>query len=436
MKHVAIVGGGASGVLMAAHLLRATRDIRVTLIEKGREPGRGIAYSTEEPSHVLNTRVQNMSAFPDEPGHFAEWLRFRGEAPGDLAFVSRATYGDYLGGLLPGPGTGAGRYQLVARECVAIRPRDLGVELDLADGTVIAAHRAVIAIGHQIPSDPDGLLSDPWTTSPPEDREARVVIIGTGLTMVDRVLSLLDVRHSGEIICLSRRGLLPQPHRITRGVRLSRADIPMGASLAYTTHWLRGLVRTHVAAGGDWRDVVDAIRPHVQEIWRHLPAESRRRFLRHAVTWWDTHRHRMAPASAMRISEATGTGQLKIVRASFEGAKRSKSGLRVAYRAHGDERIRHLAAAQIVDCRGVRRDPRQSATPLPKALVDEGHARIDELGLGLEFSPLSALVAADGKPSERIFGIGPVTRAAFWEITAVPDIREQAARLARHIAGL
>ena len=66
-KHIIIVGGGASGVLLACHLLRNDDDdIRATLIEKRPVVGRGMAYSTAQPGHLLNVRATNMSAFADD----------------------------------------------------------------------------------------------------------------------------------------------------------------------------------------------------------------------------------------------------------------------------------------------------------------------------------------------------------------------------------
>src|ERR1700689_3227283 len=65
---IGIIGGGLSGALVAIQLLRkATAPLRVVLIEPRAEVGRGIAYSTSSPSHLLNVRAGNMSIFPEEP---------------------------------------------------------------------------------------------------------------------------------------------------------------------------------------------------------------------------------------------------------------------------------------------------------------------------------------------------------------------------------
>ena len=98
-RHVVIVGGGASGVLLACHLLpRLPDNIRVTLIEKNPAIGRGIAYGTADPAHLLNVRAANMSAFPDDPDHFWRWLQVTNLAVADsdrFCFVSPGLWALY-----------------------------------------------------------------------------------------------------------------------------------------------------------------------------------------------------------------------------------------------------------------------------------------------------------------------------------------------------
>jgi uncharacterized NAD(P)/FAD-binding protein YdhS len=56
--------------------------------------------------------------------------------------------------------------------------------------------------------------------------------------------------------------------------------------------------------------------------------------------------------------------------------------------------------------------------------------------LGLGVTSNCALLHRDGGVSRRVFAVGPVTKGAFCEITAVPDIRRQCELLAEHLAGL
>lgn len=439
--HVAIIGGGASGTLTAAHLLQrrmSPQRLRITIVEARQDVGCGVAYSTDQRCHLLNTRVHNMSAFPDDPTHFCRWLEAQGFGPGlDMDFVPRKTYGRYLSELLaPAPDADSiPRLQLFTQECVALRVHDHGVEVGLADGSVLPAHFAILATGFCRDDSQASGLVDPWTRPSDADPASPVVLVGTGLTMVDMVLSLLDTGQTAPIYAVSRRGLLPQPHRPTKPLKLSTADIPIGSSAGYLLRWLRATIRAHEAAGGDWRDVMDGLRPHTQVLWRHLPTDSRRRFLRHGSTMWDSHRHRMPPSSATRLAEAQASGLLRIVKGHFQKAERNAGGTSVSYRPSGEEALVRVEGAYAIDCRGFRRLSLPTPNRLLQSLLDQGLGRLDSLSLGLDFDQNDALIDREGRTAQRIFGVGPITRAIHFEITAVPDIRVQAARLAERLLG-
>lgn len=435
--HIVIIGGGASGTLLAAHLLRSvaatSQHVRITLVEKCGEFGRGLAYSTHQACHVLNVRAQNMSAFPDDPEHFLRWLEQNGRGkaePGE--FVARGVYGQYLSELVASPQSGV-RLHTVHQECVGISPRNGGVEVSLSDGSVLAAHHAVLATGFCQNAAPDNALENPWCGLQVTAPSKAVLLIGTGLTMIDKVLSYLNEGHKAPIYAMSRRGLLPQTHRATHPMKLSAADIPMGTSLTYSMRALRNIIRAHELAGGDWRDVVDGLRPHTQTLWRHLPSDSRRRFLRHLSTMWDVHRHRMPPQSAQKIADAQASGILRIIKGRLLEARKVDEGVTVTYRPSGGAEVAQLTAARAFDCRGFPRLRIPSDNILIQSLVDQQIARPDDLHLGLDFDWQCALVNGMGHASDVISGIGPITRGIFWESTAIPDIRVQAAQLAERL---
>lgn len=433
--HIVIAGGGASGAIMAANLFRLGNGaLRVTLVEAESEIGKGVAYSTTNPSHLFNVRSAQLSAFSGTPDHFDRWLAIHHpELTRNGPFVPRGVYGEYLEAALRETAP-VGKFRILPQACIGMRELENGVEVTLADGSSLPAHFAVVATGFGLKTESSVLLSNPWTDPLPEDKDARVLIIGTGLTMVDTVLSLLDNGHRGKIVAVSRRGLVPQRHALHRPLQLSTADIPLGASIHYLTRWLTDLVRTHVTNGGDWRDVMDGMRPHIQTVWKNLPTESRQRFLRHAASFWDVHRHRMPPAQAERMEAALESGQLEIVKGRFRSAERRGERLFAEILRPGWDEPGPFKADVIYDCRGVRRRADQELTGLAGALVETGAARLEKLGLGLEFDRTCALVNHAGDASARIFGIGPVTLGTFWESIAVPDIREQARVIADRIA--
>ncbi|MCZ0960049.1 FAD/NAD(P)-binding protein [Paracoccus benzoatiresistens] len=442
--HVVVIGGGASGVLMAAHLLRDSQgQAKVTIIEGRHMLGCGIAYSTDDPDHLLNTRAISMSAFPDQPRHFCDWLAEQGiplgPQPGD-SFVSRSTYGAYMASLIEpwSRGEGPRRLRCLRDLCVGLTQDAKGVTAHLSDGQGIRADMAVLATGHALPEpDPQGLVQGSWEQGEPPDRDDRVVIVGSGLSMIDQALSLLRRGHRGEILVVSRRAQLPRVHAITRPLPVALEDIPLGAPVSRLVAWLRALAARAEAAGGTWRDAMDGVRPHIRAIWQALPLAERARFLRHAASWWEVHRHRLPPESAAPIRAAIRTGRMRLLAASFQGAGRDAEGqLQAVIRCRGSRAEQRVGCARIIDCRGIRRDPERNATPVVGSLLRDGRARIDPLRLGLDVSPDAAVIDAQGQPWERIFAIGPASRAAFWEITAIPDIRDQTAQLARQLIAL
>ncbi|MEO6255858.1 MAG: FAD/NAD(P)-binding protein, partial [Sphingomicrobium sp.] len=308
---VAIVGGGFSGTMLAAQLAR--RGISSLLIEGGGRLGLGTAYSTDEPAHVLNVRAEGMSAWPDQPGDFAR--RF-GEPRG---FAERRYFGAYLRDILD-EAVASGHVTPIADTAVAATRRDGGWEIALEDSGTVVAQALALATGNQ-PPEPfrfsqaagERFIDNPWGD------EAKVAIrtvaasggamllIGTGLTMVDALLSLAAAGHQGKIVALSRRGQIPKVHADFEAAPIGLEQIPQGNALALW-RWLR---RRSGQVG--WRAAVDSLRPHSQVLWQSLDAEQQRRFLRHARPYWDVHRHRIAPEVAQQLRDLVANQKLEIV---------------------------------------------------------------------------------------------------------------------------
>ena len=438
---IAIVGGGASGVIAAAHLLRETGGrVEIVLIERRAEIGRGVAYSTADPAHLLNVPASNMSALAAEPGHFVEWLvRRTGAASEDLArlFAPRRLYGAYLGGLLEDAPNGAVRR--LVDECVRIADTPAGVSLELRSGARLLADLAILATGHDLAAPPG---AGPVATDAHQPGaiaaiapDEPVAIIGTGLTMVDVVVSLHARGHRGSITAVSRRGLTPESHRSGECRRPPTLAPPFGAPVPSLLRWLRRRAAAAEAAGEGWRSAVDALRPHTQGLWQAMSADRRRQFLRHARPWWDVRRHRMAPEIAATIERLRAEGQLRILAGRILEARRLGAAIQIRLRQRGAAANEVLSARHLIGCTGTPDGPSRSADPLVRALLAERLARPDALDLGLDIAADGAVIDARGRPSERLFAVGPVTRAAFWETIAVPDIRAQCAALASQLAG-
>jgi len=437
---IVIVGGGASGVIFAAHLLRASGNSQIVLVEKRGEVGRGLAYSTTLPDHLLNVRAQNMSAFPDDPGHFLRWLQQRGLiGPEDAFFFApRKVYGDYLQDLIREMAADhPGRLQIIDDEVVAAVPDASGVRVELASGKKLQAEKVVLATGHEVePLQRDKIAirvdSDEDTSLDPQ---SPVLILGSGLSMVDAFLSLEARNHRGPVTVVSRRGLLPQRQVLPHPIAFDEGEIPLGQEPSRFLAWLRARVEAHEQTGGNWRDVVDGLRPFDQRIWQSWPEKFRRPFLRHGKAWWDTHRHRMAPEIHDRITAAIREGRLIVRAAKVIDAVQAGDGIDVTIRPRGSRPQETLHVSRIYDCTGIIRNVENSSRAILRSLVEAGLAKADPLRLSLHVSGDCRLIARDGKPSANLYALGPLTRGEFFEIDAIPDIRVQCAELAKQIGG-
>jgi uncharacterized NAD(P)/FAD-binding protein YdhS len=424
---------------MAAHLLKCAGDaVRLTLIEPRAQIGRGLAYATENESHRLNVRASNMSAFPDDPDHFWNWLRRNGHKGEDrFCFVPRLVYGRYLGGLIEDrlADTGPRRVRWLRETVRGLNEFDGSVTLRFSGSEPATFDIAILCCGHEASETLDAPFVSPWedprswNTAP----DSTILILGTGLTMVDAAIGLSESGHRGPIVALSRRGLLPQAHRRVEPQPITETELPSPARLSSFLNWLRARAREEMQSGGDWRSVFDGLRPYVQAIWRAMPSRSRQRFLEHARPWWDIHRHRMAPEVAAKIRALQESGQLRILPGHLLNVEEKRDGASVSIRPRASEALVRLEVSRIVSCRGLTSDPRRSSNPLVAQLVAEGYARADPLGIGLDVDNDCAIVDASGRASERIFAVGPMSQAAFWESIAVPDIRLQAAALAQRL---
>jgi uncharacterized NAD(P)/FAD-binding protein YdhS len=457
-QDIAIVGAGFTGSLLALHLLqRCQPGDRIYLIERNAQFGRGLAFSTGNPNHLLNVRAGNMSAYADQPDHFVQWLRrlpkatqaLLNEYPTVTTFVPRGLYGSYiqqqLGEEIWRRGHGQNLY-LVTDEAVRIHrePAQTKTEkplsVELAVGRRLPVDRCVLATGNLLPSKNQGaIIGNPWDERALAnlDPDADVLVLGTGLTMVDTVISLLDRGHKGRIVAVSRRGLLPRLH-LSAGVddlpQPWRFDAPpSGHNVLTLFRHIRAAAREAAAQGQDWRVVIDGLRSHTQRLWHEMPTAERARFLRHLRPWWDVHRHRSATRVMARILEAIQRRQLMVVAGRIESMNPAGPHIAVAIRPRGKDGRMTLNAQRVLDCTALTPDISKLELPLLRELIASGAARADALGLGLDVTPAGALIDARGKPARDLFAVGPVTRGTFWEITAVPDIRVACEALAEHL---
>ena len=443
---IAIIGAGFSGTMAAIHLLRTLPvDHRVLLCERSGRFARGLAYASSGAPHLLNVRAANMSAFPDQPKHFVQWLdRQDARAAAEVAisdagrFATRRLYGRYLRALLFETlqrAPGRLRLQTTAVEGISSTPG--GYRLLGAGGRTTDVAGVVLAVGN-LPSRrrSDGVVfHDPWTDDATIGLTAGrpMLVVGSGLTMVDLALAMRQHGFVGPIAVLSRRGLLPQRHAASGGSwptpKFTAAE---RVSLLAMLRHVRADVRAAAARGIGWRAVIDALRPVTVELWRGLPQRERDRFLRHLRPYWDVHRHRMAPDVANAFEAMLAAGEVQVRRGRLGAIERRGADAMVSWRPRGGGDVRTLEVQRVIFATGVPASDERD--PLIASLSAQGLARIEPHGLGLVVTDALQLIGAAGSVTPRLWALGPVVRGVFWECTAVPDIRVQARLVAEEIA--
>ncbi|WP_375474689.1 FAD/NAD(P)-binding protein [uncultured Jatrophihabitans sp.] len=449
---VAVIGAGASGTIAAAHLVRRAGDrgrpIDLLLIDSA-PAGRGLAYSTTDPRHRLNVPAKGMSAWPDEPDHFLRWLRRHVAVDFPAGgFAPRVHYAQYLSSVLDAAARTAGERADVRLEHVRGRVADVRrigrrLRLAFADGTNRPADAVVLALGHGEPATawaPAQLrreprfVADPWrpAAEPTLRHGDEVVIVGAGLTAVDMAQSW--GREGVRVHIVSRHGMLPLPHANAPQPPVTVPLPAVGDRLPATLSAARREVFAAIrAADGDWRRVVDGLRPITATLWAGLPDAERRAFLRAAGRRWDRVRHRVDPAVHDWLAQRRADGSL-VVHAGTVAAAHS-DGDRLAITLSDGTEVR---AAAVLNCTGSCTSINRSADPLIMNLTSSGLIRSGPLDLGLATDERGRLLpdrtsgaaAISALEPAAMWTLGPLRRGELWESTAVPEIRAHAARLA------
>jgi uncharacterized NAD(P)/FAD-binding protein YdhS len=453
-----IVGGGFSGSMVAAQLIQRASQaglrVKISLVERRGTIGDGPAYGTREDAHLLNVPAGKMSAWPDRPEDFLQWARRRKGDAEPTDFLPRQWYGEYVRESLLDTARAAG--SMVELEVIFDEVRRVarhpagGWMVHLGRETSRRAEGVVLAIGHRPPSDPPGLrwagprtryLADPWrpfalNVVRPDDP---VVILGTGLTAIDAVLSLSQQPRRAPITLVSRHGLLPQAHAATPVKPVEVQEIVsrlLGMPGGLKANSLLKAVRKKVcevkSGGGDWRAVVDGLRPHTATLWQALSPCQRKRFLTRIRPFWEVHRHRMAVKVAEQFRTLLERGDVRLLAGRVESAQPQDDGLWLVLRK-ADSRLIEAQAAWIINCTGPMPSNSVESNPAIGSLLVDGWLRPDALSLGIDTTSEGNAVAADGTAVPGLFVVGTLRKPATWESTAVPELRNQAADVARNI---
>ncbi|EJM85430.1 hypothetical protein PMI34_04301 [Pseudomonas sp. GM74] len=456
---ILIVGGGLSGAMLAAQLMRRPGRCRVLVIEPRAELGRGVAYSAVELGHTLNGNAARVSVDPDNADDFTQWLTKYIEAGGwpesdqqqvpvGELFPPRGIFGLYARQrLADAQALGAlngSTVEHVQAEVVDLQADADAVRLTLSDGRSLQGAFAVLATG-MFPAactpqtrscGLNAAALDPWDVAAMQrlDPQSTVMIIGSGLTMVDAVVSLDQAGHRGPIEVFSRHGLRPHVRRQPPAWVDFLAQDQRIRTPRQLMRELRRHCRDAIAQGIDWQAPLNTVRPHIGRLWQQATDVQRRQFVRHVRPWWESHHHRSSPLSAELVERLYEEGRLRIHAASFEGLERSAGdGVSIRLRRRGEAHTCVVSAGALINSSGIEYDWRRVARPLPRQLLARGLVRPGPLALGIAAEVDGAVLSAEGQPASRLFAIGPPLRGMWWESTAVSDVVSQAKALAERL---
>ncbi|MCC7530787.1 MAG: FAD/NAD(P)-binding protein [Candidatus Melainabacteria bacterium] len=471
MSTIAIIGGGFAGTLTAVNLMyQAHCPLRIVHIECSERRNRGAAFGTESSHHLLNVPAGRMSAFPDDPLHFLKWARSRNKNLSESSFLPRSLYGEYLDDVLEAgikslPSFVA--YEALRGEAISIKliQDNNKAVIKLADGNVVVADKVVLATGNfkaGISSQPAGIsetiagseryFADAWSKQSPQlaTTDGDIMMIGTGLTAIDKILELEAQGFKGNIHAISRHGLLPAAHLKTSLATFAQTELR--CALYSDLNLLFRSVKNAIRSGSykdlfdnassvnmevsDWRQIIDSLRPHSQSLWGALSETQKRRFCRHLKAYWDVHRHRMPPEIGNRIAALQQSDRLKVIAGRLYSVQETAKTLVATIVPRSGGQPIQLKVANIINCTGFELDFEKADSALAHSLLSRGLVKAHPTRLGLDILADGNVLDGNDRPSKVLYTLGAPTIGARGESIAVPELRVQAKELAGTLLSL
>lgn len=457
---VIIIGGGFAGAVTAIKLIDASdARIALTLIEPNERLGRGIAYGTTDPDHLVNGTAQAFSLFPENPQHLVRWLQdhagrggWRPPAQyngGDFAVSTppRRLFGDYVADTLAQALARGG--DRVAFTHLRDRAEDIAVEdgralVLLASGGALPADRVVLATGlypRRSPvTAPAGAqagayyVDDIWKDGidPRIVGKDHVLLLGSSLTMLDSLITLEKQGFSGRYTIVSRRGLIVQPRREVP----PQEDVLHGDPLPRTALGALRIARREqrrvAARGEDWQSLIPPLRAQLVPFWQGLDTRQRLRFVRHLRSYWDIALHRAAQPSHAFLTRAREAGRVTQLAARVLGLEiLPGEGVAVRLRRRGSTETGTLRFDAVINSSGHTFDWTRIDDPLVRNLIASGIVRPHDTGYGIDADPVTlAVIGRDGAPSRHVFAVGHPLRGVSWESSSIPEELAEAIQLA------
>lgn len=472
---VVIVGGGFSGAAAAVQLVRRSpAPLAVTIVEPRAEVGHGLAYSATDPDHRLNVPVERHALDPDDPGAFARWLAANdvlrddpdARLPDGRVFARRRDFGRFVADTVRACTAPPGGPTITHRRdrAVGIAPDGAGWRVQLAGGDALPADLVIVATGNPPPRLPafvtaraaarPGVIANPLATARLHDeigRDDRVCVLGSGLTALDVLSTLVRRGHRGPVSVVSRHGLRPQGQPAATDLAALRTphapfDPPGGPlpdfigalgpapRLRPLMRALRRRVQADAAAGLPWQAAFGALRDSVWRFWPAVPEADKRQFARHLRTWYDVHRFLSPPPNEALVQAAVDTSRVRFVAGRVHAVDIDGGGLavRVVLQPRGRNATRVEAFDALINCTGIDGSA-TGGNPFLHTLLADGWLTPGPAGWGVAVDREGRAIGHDGEARDTLRVVGPPTVGALGDPVGAGFIAMQ---LRRALPGL
>lgn len=449
MRHIVVIGAGLSGTLLMINLFRQNSSvpIRISWIDRNDEKEMGPAYSTNE-DYLLNVPVEMMGAYSENPAHFLQWCGEKKVPARNGDYMPRKLYRNYIQEALKEARHGKEHQVQVERirdEAIDLIPGETKLKVCLGNSRDVVADQVVLALGNSLPSNPAlqdneyiqsrHYIRNPWDPQLLDrfHQEEDLFFIGSGQTMTDLVNGLYMRNHRGRLTAISRRGILPMEQKKADHYPSYYGEIRGRSDILSIFQVVHHHLRDAEKLGIDPRAVIDSLRPHTIDIWMSLPPEEKRRFLRHLFRYWEIIRSRIPPENGEIIRKSIESGQLRILKGRITRIDAGKDPMEIEYLDRETKKMRKEKAHYLINCKGPNLDYDTIETGLIKNLIAKKIIQCDQAHLGINALPGGAVLEPGGRPSNRLYTIGPTLKGIVWESIATPEIRVLAENLAREL---
>ena len=480
MNNITIIGGGAWGIslfielFLQLRILRRHRDVSITIIEENDEVGKGLAFGTQQPGHILNTQAQLMGIHFTEPEHFSEWLKKHDNRVGDEvvdnqgqdeAFTTRRLYGDYLKEQFDFyfdlAKTEGMQLKLIHASAKSVEPLEDGYHVELSDGNTHKADYLVLSVGTPVAKIYEELnvhenyFDSPWPSSRiveniPTDEP--VAIIGSSLSAIDALMTLADNGHKGKIGFYSLDGLLPRVqvekpepyecvhltisnlHQIQREklrspfvsevfrLFMKEAEHFAGKKIDWkktdrrnqsAAELLRQDIATAKSGGDALMNIPYALRYDSSQMWKLFDQPAKLKFKKWLGNYWAINRHCMPLVNANRIQKLFDSGQLHVMSDLENVVYDDKEKAFVLSFQNKEDRFKY-----VINATGPASAVKDMKSQLVRNLAKSGLVEPEDTG-GIKINTQTMQVVREGKSISNFYAIGHLTNGLLLDVNAV-----------------